>query len=76
MAPDPMIKSAIFDSSILENKTPSDSGKLFTRYLRPSNTLNCDSITKIAVADENALITGMDINSNMKPVREIVVLHN
>lgn len=38
-----------------------------TKYLIPSRTLICDSITSTAVAEEKALITGIEMNSKMKP---------
>lgn len=33
----------------------------------PSNTFICDSMTRMAVAEENPLITGNEIKSKTKP---------
>lgn len=67
MAHVPMIRSALLASLHLANKVFTDSRKPATKYLMPRSTLICDSMTRTAVADEKALITGIDMNSNIKP---------
>lgn len=67
MAHVPMIRSAIFASPMRELSVLTELMRPGTKYLMPSRTLICDSMTKIAVAEEKALITGMDMNSKMKP---------
>lgn len=74
MAQTPMMRSAIFDSSMRELSIPTEFISPATKYLMPSSTFSWDSITKMAVAEEKALITGMEMNSKMNPVKIRIIL--
>lgn len=67
MANVPMVRSAILASPMRELRVLTELMRPGTRYLMPSRTLICDSMTRMAVAEEKALITGIDMNSKMKP---------
>lgn len=63
----PIAKSPILASLYLITRFFTDDRKPSSMYSIPIKTFNCDSITKTDVAEEKALITGVEINSNIKP---------
>lgn len=75
MAQMPTVRSAILASSIRELSIPTELMRPATKYLMPSRTFSWDSITKMAVAEEKALITGMEINSKIKPGIKYILIY-
>lgn len=67
MAHVPIIRSPMCASLMRELSMRTELIRPGTKYLIPSSTLICDSMTNTAVAEEKALITGIEMNSKMKP---------
>lgn len=68
-----MIRSPILASLMRELRVLTELMRPGTKYLMPNSTLIWDSITSIAVAEEKALITGIEINSKTKPAIKMSV---
>lgn len=64
----PITRSPTLVSGSLGKSVATDPMKPETRYLIPSITLICDSMTRIAVAEEKALMMGTERNSKITPV--------